>query len=187
MVNLLWENVFRFQRKPYDVPAILAENVLFQDLSRRELKLIEEIVHVRNYHSGENVFGQGDIGYGMFIIVRGSVDIFVHDINSDREQSRESFVTRLMAGDFFGELSLIEDNGLRSATARAFEETVLIGFFKPDLIEVMERSPITGGKVAYRLAQILGRRLKETTDKVAQLRKELRSLRIHKTSKPTEV
>ena len=180
MVNFIWENVFRSQRKPYDVPAILAENILFQDLSRRELRLIEEIVHVRNYHSGENVFTQGEVGYGMYIIVRGSIDIFVRDPNAEKDQIRETFVTRLMAGDFFGELSLIEDNGLRSATARAFDETVLIGFFKPDLIEVMERSPVTGGKVAYRLAQILGRRLKETTDKVAQLRQELRNLRVRK-------
>jgi CRP/FNR family cyclic AMP-dependent transcriptional regulator len=182
MVNLIWENIFRSNRKGQDIPAILAESILFQDLTRRELRLIEEIVHVRNYHTSEEVFSQGQTGVGMFIIVRGSVDVSVTE-QFDPDTQPESFVTRLIAGDFFGELSLIEDAGVRNATVRASEESTLIGFFKPDLMEVMERSPVTGAKIAYRLAQVLGRRLSETTGKIATLRKEIRSLRGRKPTK----
>ena len=180
MVNFLWENIFRYNRKGKDVPSILAENFLFQDLSRKELHLIEEIVHLRNYHGDELVFNQGEIGFGMYIIVKGSVDICVNDPLPEKDGNKENFVTRLLAGDFFGELSLVEENSIRPATARAHEETRLIGFFKPDLIEVMERSPSTGAKIAYRLAEVLGRRLKETTAKIAQLRQEVKSIKQRK-------
>ena len=54
---------------------------------------------------------------------------------------------------------------------------MLVGFFKPDLLEVLERSSDTGVKVVFRLAEFLGRRLKETTDKISQLKKEIRLLR----------
>lgn len=177
MVNFLWDNILKSPRRTRDVPAILAENYLFQDLSRRELRLIEEIVHLRTYHAGETVFAQGEVGFGMYMIVRGAVDISISENPLITESSKSAVITRLVAGDFFGELSLIEDNGLRSASAQAHEESELIGFFKPDLVEVMERSPVTGGKVAYRLAQILGRRLRETTDKISALRTEIRSLK----------
>jgi CRP-like cAMP-binding protein len=68
----------------------------------------------------------------------------------------------------------VEDAGRRSATSVASEDTVLIGFFKPDLLEILERSPGTGVKVVFRLAEVLGRRLKETTEKISQLKKEIR-------------
>jgi hypothetical protein len=53
----------------------------------------------------------------------------------------------------------------------------LIGFFKPDLLEITKRSPSAGIKVLSRLSEVLGRRLKEATDKVSELREELRELR----------
>lgn len=183
MVNFLWENIFRKADQEKNISAILSENILFQDLSKKELKFVENIVHVRHYRTGETVFRQGEVGVGMYIIVKGSIDIIVVDAN-EQETAKEVFITRLIAGDFFGELSLVEESGLRSATSKAHEETTLIGFFQPDLREILERSPTTGVKVVFRLAEVLGRRLKETTEKVSQLRKELRLLRHQRMSRP---
>ena len=53
----------------------------------------------------------------------------------------------------------------------------MIGFFKPDLMEILERSPATGIKITFRLAEVLGKRLKETTEKVSDLRRALKDLR----------
>jgi CRP/FNR family cyclic AMP-dependent transcriptional regulator len=177
MVNFLWENIFKRAQHENDISALLKENILFQDLSKRELKFVENIVHIRHYRSDENVFRQGEIGIGMYIIVKGSIDIIVADLSLEEDTTKDTFITRLVAGDFFGELSLVEDNGPRSATAKAHEDTILIGFFKPDLLEILERSPTAGVKILFRLAVVLGKRLKETTDKISQLRKELRLLR----------
>ncbi|MBK9293779.1 MAG: cyclic nucleotide-binding domain-containing protein [Oligoflexia bacterium] len=174
-MNFLWDNIFKKLDREQNIATILGNNILFRNLSKNELKFIENIVHIRKYRASEVIFRQNENGVGMYIIVKGKVDIsVVDDILSDKSQEKDVVITRLEAGDFFGELSLVEDAGRRSATAVASEDTVLIGFFKPDLIEILERSPTTGVKVVFRLAEVLGRRLKETTEKITQLKKEIR-------------
>jgi CRP-like cAMP-binding protein len=176
-MNYIWDNLFRKRKREEDLRAALKENVLFQDLGGREMALVENIVHFRRYHAGETVFRQGEVGAGLYIIVKGRVEIFVTDPLADSDEYRQIFVTQLGTGDFFGELSLVEDGGRRTASAVAREETRLIGFFKPDLLQILERSPSTGVKIVFRLAEVLGRRLKETTDKVSELRKGIKELR----------
>lgn len=142
-------------------------------MQRKDLQLVEKIVHVRNYKVGEPVFQQGEVGVGMYIIVKGAVDIFIENMASREEMSQAVFVTRLQHGDFFGELALVEGSGRRTASAVAGEETILVGFFKPDLEEILSRNPGAGALICLHLAEILGRRLKETTDKVSKLKREL--------------
>ncbi len=176
-MNFLWDNIFRKQGKVDDIHRALRENILFQDLSDRELKFVESIVHLRKYHGGEPIFRQGESGVGMYIVLKGRVEIFVTDTTGPAAESREIFITQLTPGDFFGELSLVEETSRRTATAISRDETVLIGFFKPDLMEILSRSPSSGIKILLRLAEVLGRRLKETTEKVSDLRRALKELR----------
>src|SRR5947209_5076712 len=121
MVNFLWDNLFRPDQKRKTIRLSLKENILFRNLSARELHFLESIIHERHYRVGETVFRQGEMGVGMYIIVQGSVDILLAPARNAPKQSTETFVTRLIAGDFFGELSLVEENGRRSATAIASE------------------------------------------------------------------
>lgn len=174
MVNFIWDNIFKRSERGRDLLHILGENYLFETLTKAELKFVKEMVHVRNYRPGEVVFRQGEIGVGMYLIASGSIDILVEDIPADKPEKQTVFVTRLGVGDFFGELSLVEENGRRTATAVTSVETTLIGFFKPDLIEIVERNPSTGVKIVTRLAEVLGKRLKETTVKVTELKREMR-------------
>ncbi len=180
-MNYLWDNLFRRSKKEDDVRTILRENILFQDLGERELRFVESLVHVRRFHAGEPVFRQNEIGVGMYLIAKGRIEIFVRDPNMQSlvtdDESREIFITQLMPGDFFGELALVEDGARRTASAIARDESVLIGFFKPDLSEILARSPEAGIKISLRLAEVLGRRLKETTEKVSELRRAIKDLR----------
>lgn len=181
MINTLWENVFKKAEQERSISRILLENVLFKDLTSKELKFVEQIVHERQYRKGEYVFQQGEVGVGMYIIAKGAIDISLFDNQPIvGETAKHIFVTRLEGGDFFGELSLVEENGRRSASAIAAEDTILIGFFKPDLMEILERSPTSGIKIVFRLSEVLGRRLKETTEKISQLRKEIIALQTNK-------
>lgn len=175
-MNYLWDNIFNRPKKEDEVRATLKSNILFRDLSDREMKLVEEIVHVRHFHAGEPIFRQNEIGVGMYIVVKGRVEIYVTDGDSVFDDGREIFITQLLASDFFGELALVEENGRRTASAVARDESVLIGFFKPDLHEIVKRNPSAGIKILTRLSEVLGRRLKETTDKVSDLRRALKEL-----------
>lgn len=176
-MNYLWDNIFKRPKKEDEIRHALRENILFKDLSGKELKMLEAIIHVRRYHAGEPVFRQGEIGVGMYLIVSGRVEIYVTDELSALEDNRNIYITQLLKDDFFGEISLVEENGRRTASAIARDDTVVIGFFKPDLLEVLKRSPSSGIKILSRLAEVLGRRLKETTDKVSDLRRALKELR----------
>jgi CRP-like cAMP-binding protein len=173
MVNYLWDNFFRRDSTESSELEVLRNTYLFATLSRKELSFVKQTVHVRSYRPGEIVFRQGELGIGMYIIYKGATEIFVENALSDPGAAQNILVTRLTDGDFMGELSLIEHNSRRSATAIVSEETTLIGFFKPDLMEILERQPATGVKILLRLSEILGRRLKETTIKVTELKREL--------------
>ncbi len=142
---------------------LLKENALFHTLNAKELKLLSKMVYERVYQPDEVIFHQNERGFGMYIIAKGRVDI-------KTEGHEEAIqVTCLGAGSFFGELSLIEPDNIRSATARARERTILIGFFKPDLMGILERQPAIGVKILFQLAAILGQRLMSTTERISQL------------------
>ena len=176
MSHPLWENIFRRSSSRDQTFDAVKNNILFQDLSKKDIKFIMGIVHIRDYQPQEKIFSQGEAGVGMYIVVNGCVDIHVQDHSLITGDSKDVFITRLNSGDFFGELSLIEDTGRRSATATAHKDTKVVGFFKPDLLELLERKPDVGVKVVFRLAEVLGRRLVKTTEKVSELRKELVTL-----------
>lgn len=174
MVDYIWENIFRLSGKNQTVRRTLKDNILFKDLNFRELRMLENIVNVRNYRPGEAIFRQGEVGVGMYVIVTGSVNIYVEELKPTTSEVVTTHVVQLKAGDFFGELALVEEEGRRTASATVHDETVLIGFFKPDLIEVVQRNPSAGVKILLRLGEVLGTRLHQTTARISEMKKALR-------------
>jgi len=160
--HFLWADLFR-QDKPEKslIPSALRENILFRTLSEREHKFLSTMVYERVYDAAEPIFRQGDRGFGLYIIAKGTVAI-----RTQGEGSEQILVTKLNRGSFFGELSLLEMENLRSASAIALEKTVLVGFFKPDLKEILDRKPAMGVKILQQLALVLGTRLIETTGRL---------------------
>lgn len=163
----LWLDLFsRKSESEITVMSTLKTNQLFTLLSPRELRYVSQVVHVRTYEPNETIFEQYEKGLGMYMIAKGNVDINVVDVH----------VTTLNTGSFFGELALVDADNKRTATAIAQGPTTLIGFFKPDLLEIMERKPQTGVKILFQLARVLGRRLNETTEMITTLKQPSTSL-----------
>lgn len=174
-MDFLWDNIFRQSKKERTLTQKLKENILFQDLSPSELRLVENIVNVRSYRPGEIIFRQGEAAVGMYILSKGSVNIYVEEIVTSTGELRTTPVTQLKEGDFFGDLALVEENSRRSATALAATESILIGFFKPALLEISQRNPVAGVKILMRLGEVLGTRLKETTSRISELKREAKT------------
>jgi CRP/FNR family transcriptional regulator, cyclic AMP receptor protein len=158
--SALWGNVFNKESDDKSVCAMLSRIPVFADLSKTELRLIEKIVYLRSYHESEVIFVEGEPGAGMYIIESGEVRICLGP-NTDEEHE----IARLGAGDFFGELALIDDHP-RSATAVALSPTRLIGFFRSDLISIINRSSRMGVKIQSNMLKILVRRLRLTDQKL---------------------
>ncbi len=157
--SFLWNNYFSHDSEK-DIFTLLRGIPIFEDLSRRDLKALERILHRRKYHAGEYVFREGDPGLGMYIIEQGEVSIV------SESQSKE--ISRLRKGEFFGEMALFNDRP-RNASAVAYEETRLFGFFQPDLFGLLETRPKIGVKVVLKLARILSERLYKAGEETTRL------------------
>ena len=124
-MKVLWDNLFRKNSSQSKIYTLLKETILFADLEDNELSILEKIMNPRKFHAGETVFRQGDGGVGMYLIISGSVNIFLDQVLEDQEV-RQSLITRLFTGDFFGESALVIESGKRSATIVAREDCELL-------------------------------------------------------------
>ncbi len=162
--HFLWTDLFKKNKQSQKTVANnLKENILFCTLSQSELKYLSAIVYERIYQVNEPIFQQNDRGLGMYLITKGQIAI------KTKTRRGEVLVTVLTEDSFFGEIALVDPGNLRTASAVAIERSVVIGFFKPDLIEILERKPAMGVKILFQLSTVLGRRLQETTEKITQM------------------
>ncbi|MCX7984416.1 MAG: cyclic nucleotide-binding domain-containing protein [Bacteroidetes bacterium] len=153
--------------KKGSVEEILSKVPSFAELTSRELKEVAAIVHKREYLRGEPVFYQGDPGLGMYIVQKGEVSITL-----TTKEGKTDEIAVLGEGDFFGELALI-DEAPRSANAVCRTDCLLIGFFRPDLFELIEKKPSLGIKIVLKLAEIVTQRLRRTDEELSRLRSQL--------------
>jgi len=149
------EKIFFVSDDQSELHALLRATPLFQQLSFRELRQIESILHERNYVPNEIIFEEGEEGLGLYVVRSGKVSV------SARENGRDREIATLGRGQFFGELALL-DGSPRSAQARALEQTELIGFFRPDLQKLCDTNPRIAAKFSVELARWIGKRLRET-------------------------
>jgi len=161
----VWKNVFSGRNvQKGSTEELLSKVPAFKMLSPRELKEVAAIVHKREYRAGEPIFYQGDPGLGMYIIQDGSVSITI--AGKDGEQQE---LVMLSEGDFFGELALLDESP-RSANAVCKGDCSLIGFFRPDLFDLIEKKTSLGIKIVLQLAEIVAMRLRNTDKEVSKMK-----------------
>ncbi|HYN15415.1 MAG TPA: FAD-dependent oxidoreductase [Terriglobales bacterium] len=83
-----------------------------------------------HFERGETVFQQGDLGDSMYVVRSGEVEIIRDGVG----------VTRLGAGEYFGELALLRDHG-RSATVRATQPTDVLLIPKREFVQLLAAFP----------------------------------------------
>jgi len=158
----MWENIFKtHDENQNNLKKILRNIPVFQDLTDRELVNVERILYRRSYRPTEVIFCEGEPGLGMYIIEKGIVSITLAD--------GEHTLIELSDGDFFGELSLL-DNSPRSATATARDDCRMLCFFQPELMQLLNVSPKIGVKILLGLSKTLGERLRRANDYIQILK-----------------
>jgi len=165
-MSKLWENIFKIRQKQTDqIDDILMKIPVFQDLKQGELRKIRHILHQREYKKNEVIFNEGDVGLGMYIIIGGSVEIVC--------EPESHILAELGEGDFFGELSLLDDSP-RSASAITTTPCKIVCFFKPELLDLIDRNPKLGSKILFKLAWTISERLKITNEQLRELSYSIR-------------
>ncbi len=100
--------------------------------------------------AGRTIFSEGDLGTEMYIVQEGEVEIV------RGAGAAEHRLALLERGDFFGEMSLLEDLP-RSATARAVTDSRLVEISGATFSQMLRDNP----EIAVRIMRKLSRRVRE--------------------------
>ena len=162
--DAIWGNIFRKDSSEKEtIRAILRQIPLFRGMNKYSLNEFEKLMHRRTYKADETIFWEGEPGVGMYVVLEGSIGIYKESLEAGREE-----LARLKRGEFLGELALLDESP-RSASAVALEKSVILGLFRPDLMELIERKPRLGNRFLFQLASLIGERLKHTNEELQAL------------------
>ncbi len=128
---------------------------LFATLDVRELRIVDGLLHERQYQQDEVIFDEGEDGQAIYFVLAGKVTI------CRQGQPASGRIAELGPGNFFGELALL-DNSPRAAQARAATACSLGVFFRMDFQELLETNALTASKLSLQLARHLGARLRDS-------------------------
>ena len=130
---------------------LLSRIPLFSGLDHRRLQRLGMLADEVDVPAGRMLMRQGENGSDMMVIVSGSVAV-------ERDGAR---LNTLGAGDFFGEIALL-DEGPRSATVTAIEPSRLLVVTHRDFHSMMDEFPEVAAQVLSALAHRI-RRLEPDT------------------------
>lgn len=165
MPSSYWNNIFEKNGKhQINLDYVLKKVPFFSQLKKGELREFKRILHHRYFKKGEIIFYESEPGVGMYVIENGKIGIYK---NFDLESKEELAILR--SGEFFGEMALLDESP-RSASAVALENTSVLGLFRPDLFNLINRNPKLGNKTLLKLAQMLAERLRLSNDELQEVK-----------------
>jgi CRP/FNR family cyclic AMP-dependent transcriptional regulator len=137
------------QRATASDPVIemLEKASLWSGLDRKDLKFIVRLSKERKYETGEFIVRKGEVTVGFYLILEGSVEI----------RSNDTTLSKLGAGQFFGEMSVV-DNQPRSADVVAVEPSRCLVLSAWSFNALVSKHP----KIALKILQEFVRRLRDT-------------------------
>lgn len=163
-MDYIWNNIFK-STKEKEIQNILKEITLFNNLNRKQINKLAKHTHLREYKAGEMIFKEKDPGLGIYVIKKGAVKV----VSSHNLLGKEKVLAELSIGDFFGELALV-DEVPRSATTIATKDSILIAFFRPDLLSLCNMDPYLGNKILMELGKVIAKRLRKTNDELQKVK-----------------
>jgi len=138
----------------------LLKNVpFFTKLDQDEITELSSRLIPRKFSPGQIIFHLGDPGGLLYIITKGKVKI-AHS-NPD---GQEALLAIIGAGDFFGELALLDDSA-RSATAEALEQTETLTLHRTEFMRFIDKHPAFARHVLY----VLSRRIRRMNNQISDI------------------
>lgn len=132
---------------------------LFSNLEPAQLASIGAHAALRIYEKGEIIVKQGDVADSFYILAAGQVKVYISN-----NEDKEVIVGTLSAGEFFGEISLF-DQEPRSASVAALERCYVQQLSYKSLQKVLDRSP----QIAKKMMQGMSNRLRHADRQISTL------------------
>jgi CRP-like cAMP-binding protein len=131
---------------------LLAGVPLFAGLSTRHLKRIRDLAEPADYMAGASLVKEGTEGDAFFVLLEGLAKVTVG----------KRTINRLMPGDYFGEISLL-DGGLRSASVVSETPLKVLVIDRAPFLELIESE----GAIAVKLLESTARAIRRTDRSLA--------------------
>ena len=142
---------------------LLKRIYLFSNLNDKEIEKISAICKPESFPRGKLIFAEGNPGDKLYFIVKGSVRV-----SKKIRAGNEQVLATLQAGEFFGEMALIDEVG-RSADVWAEDASELISISKNDFATLIFREKDIATSLLWNIIRTLSSRLRETDEKFKSL------------------
>lgn len=139
--------------------AVLRRVPLFAELSDAEIARLGDLARDRSYPKNSVILFEDDPGDALYVVISGLVKVVLIG-----EDGREVILSVLKEGDFFGEMSLIDDKP-RSAHVIAMEDATLLVLRREDFQHRLRETP----GIAIGMLRAMSRRLREADEKIGGL------------------
>jgi CRP-like cAMP-binding protein len=126
----------------------LAKVPLFSSLKDRQLHRLADRMIERTYNAGDMIVRQGLGGEGFFVIVSGKAEAV-----RERQDGEKIAVNNFGPTDFFGELALLDAEGVRTATITATEPTTCLVLTRWDFLAVLRADAEMSVEILQELAR----------------------------------
>ena len=139
-------------------PTLLERHPLLVHLTPDQLERIAKVGEVESYNPAENIVQEGSLGDALFLILSGQVAV---------HKGPQTFAT-LSAGDFFGEMSLVEP-APRSATVTSMSATFVFRLPHDALRDLISNDPQAASVLLVQVVKTLSDRLRRANQMLSSV------------------
>jgi CRP-like cAMP-binding protein len=128
--------------------SVLAAVPLFDGLSKRHLKRLAGLAEVADYMAEHTIVREGEPGDAFYVVLAGQAKVTTNG----------KVVNRVLPGDHFGEISLL-DGDVRTATVTSETPMTLLMLPRQRFVKALREEP----EMAMNLLASLARQIRRTT------------------------
>jgi CRP/FNR family transcriptional regulator, cyclic AMP receptor protein len=141
-----------------DTVLLLGRVPVFETLAQPDLERVAQVAVPRRFAAHHVIFREGDASDTCYVVESGHARAV-----REHADGRSIALAHFGPGDIFGELAMFDDER-RSATVEAIEEVRAIAILGADMRRLLREH----ADLSYKLVISLGRRLRETNERLAR-------------------
>ncbi len=124
---------------PFDDTIFIKKNVdVLSFFSDELLRKVTSVIERNTYKKGQTILFQGEVGQAFYIVKKGQVAVTAKPAK-DKEPA---LLAELKAGDFFGEMSLLEPTAATATIKASLDETEILTIPHEAFQFLLKQSPL---------------------------------------------
>jgi CRP/FNR family transcriptional regulator len=142
----------------HDTVRLLGRVPVFETLAPPDLERVAQVAVPRRFAAHQVIFREGDASDTCYVVESGHARAM-----REHADGRTIALAHFGPGDIFGELAMFDDEK-RSATVEAIEDIKAIAILGADMRRLLREH----ADISYKLVIALGRRLRQTNERLAR-------------------